>query len=111
MVNTGTAGTLSKWPLLPEKRFSPKANIAGRVSLDMNAVGTLQQAPEDLIALDDSMTKLAAFDPHKAKIVEQHYFDGMTVAEVAESTAFPAPPWNVKLAGPNGSGRAMKGGA
>ena len=31
------------------------------------------------------MTKLAAFDPRKAKIVEQRYFGGMTVAEVAES--------------------------
>ncbi len=52
---------------------------------NMNAAVAVAQAPEDLIALDDSMTKLAAFDPRKAQIVEQRYFGGMTVAEVAES--------------------------
>ena len=52
---------------------------------NLNAAGAVGQAPEDLIALDDSMTKLAAFDPRKAQIVEQRYFGGMTVAEVAES--------------------------
>ena len=57
---------------------------ARRVSLDLNAAPALKHAPEELIALDESMTKLAAFDPRKAKIVEQRYFGGMTVAEVAE---------------------------
>ena len=52
---------------------------------NLNAAGAVGQAPEDLIALDDSMTKLAALDPRKAQIVEQRYFGGMTVAEVAES--------------------------
>lgn len=40
--------------------------------------------PDDLIALDAALTELAAFDPRKAKIIEQRYFGGMTVPEVAQ---------------------------
>ena len=39
----------------------------------------------DVLALDAALDKLAALDPHQAKIVELRYFGGMTVEEVAES--------------------------
>jgi RNA polymerase sigma factor (TIGR02999 family) len=38
----------------------------------------------DLIALDDALTALAAFDERKSKVVELRFFGGMSVEETAE---------------------------
>jgi len=38
----------------------------------------------DLIALDDALAALAAFDARKAKVVELRYFGGLSVDETAE---------------------------
>ena len=38
----------------------------------------------DLVALDDSLTALAAFDPRKARVVELRFFGGLSVEETAE---------------------------
>jgi RNA polymerase sigma factor (TIGR02999 family) len=43
-------------------------------------------APErsaDLLALDEALTRLAAKDPRKAKLVELRYFAGLTMEEAA----------------------------
>lgn len=37
---------------------------------------------EDLLALDESLGALAAFDPNKARIVELRFFAGLSAAEV-----------------------------
>jgi DNA-directed RNA polymerase specialized sigma24 family protein len=37
-----------------------------------------------LVALDDALKELAAFDPHKAQVVELSYFGGMSMEETAE---------------------------
>ena len=37
----------------------------------------------DLLALDDALEKLAAFDPRKHRVVELRFFGGLTVEEVA----------------------------
>jgi RNA polymerase sigma factor (TIGR02999 family) len=39
----------------------------------------------DVLALDAALEKLAALDPHQAKIVELRYFGGLTVEEAAEA--------------------------
>jgi RNA polymerase sigma-70 factor, ECF subfamily len=39
----------------------------------------------DVLALDAALNKLAALDPHQAKIVELRYFGGLTVEEAAEA--------------------------
>jgi len=39
----------------------------------------------DLLALDEALSKLAAFDERKCKIVEMRYFGGCTVEETAEA--------------------------
>lgn len=39
----------------------------------------------DLLALDEALTKLAAFDPRKCQVVEMRYFGGCTVEETAEA--------------------------
>ena len=38
-----------------------------------------------LVALDDALNELAAFDPRKAQIVELRYFGGMSVEETASA--------------------------
>ncbi len=54
------------------------------VSLDEAAVVSVDRADE-LVALDDALTSLAAFDQRKSRVVEMRYFGGMTVEETAEA--------------------------
>ena len=39
--------------------------------------------PLDVIALDDALTRLAAIDPEKARLVELRYFAGLSIPETA----------------------------
>ncbi|HEV8159366.1 MAG TPA: ECF-type sigma factor, partial [Pyrinomonadaceae bacterium] len=39
----------------------------------------------DLVALDEALTRLAAFDERQARIVELRYFSGLSVEETAEA--------------------------
>ena len=41
-------------------------------------------ALEDIVALDEALTKLAEIDPRQAKLVEQRFFAGLSVEEAAE---------------------------
>ena len=41
-------------------------------------------APVDVLALDEALTRLAAFDPRQSRIVELLCFGGLTVDEAAE---------------------------
>jgi len=40
---------------------------------------------ESVLMLDEALTRLAAFDPRKARVVELRYFAGMSVEEAAEA--------------------------
>ena len=53
------------------------------VSLD-EALIISRQPSADLIALDDALKALAAFDERKSKIVELRFFGGLSVEETAE---------------------------
>jgi RNA polymerase sigma factor (TIGR02999 family) len=46
-------------------------------------VASVQERPEEFLALDEALDRLAAIDVRKAKIVELHYFAGFTYAEIA----------------------------
>jgi RNA polymerase sigma factor (TIGR02999 family) len=52
------------------------------VTIDDNLVAP--DRPDGLIALDDALIALAAFDERKARAIELHYFGGLTHPEVAE---------------------------
>jgi RNA polymerase sigma factor (TIGR02999 family) len=55
-----------------------------RVSLD--AADPMAQVPsEDLLALDEALTRLTAHDPVKAEVVKLRFFAGLTMPEVAQS--------------------------
>jgi RNA polymerase sigma factor (TIGR02999 family) len=49
----------------------------------------------DLIALDDALKQLAAFDTLKARIVELKFFGGMTADEIAEVLGIATPTVNL----------------
>lgn len=56
---------------------------ASRVTLDEAALVTEARAAE-MLALDEALENLAAFDLRKSKIVEMRYFGGLTMEEIAE---------------------------
>jgi RNA polymerase sigma factor (TIGR02999 family) len=43
------------------------------------------EPPADLLALDDALRALAAFDARKARVLELRYFGGLSVEETAET--------------------------
>ena len=43
-----------------------------------------RERSSDLVALDEALIKLAAFDPRKAWVVELRFFGGLNVEETAE---------------------------
>jgi RNA polymerase sigma factor (TIGR02999 family) len=72
--------------LLDHARAQGRAKRGGdalHVNLDDVAVVSPEKSDE-LIALDEALTRLAEFDPRKSKIVEMRFFGGLSVNEVAE---------------------------
>jgi RNA polymerase sigma factor (TIGR02999 family) len=55
-----------------------------RVSLE-EAESMVKTPSEDLLALDEALTRLAADDPIKAEVVKLRFFGGLTMPEVAQS--------------------------
>lgn len=49
-----------------------------------NAIAAESGDQVDIIAVDQALEKLAGFDERKAKIVELHFFGGLTYDEIAE---------------------------
>ncbi len=54
-----------------------------KVDLD-DAFINIEEPSEDIIALDEALTKLAAEDPVKADLVKLRYFAGLTIEQSAE---------------------------
>ena len=55
---------------------SMPVNEADRLAVDRDV---------NLLALDDALQRMEAFDPQKARIVELRYFGGLTIEETAEA--------------------------
>jgi RNA polymerase sigma-70 factor (ECF subfamily) len=69
---------------------SARAHAAGKrgdgerpLSLDEALVLT-NEPNVDLLALDEVLTRLAAFDPQQSRVVELRFFGGLTMEETAE---------------------------
>jgi RNA polymerase sigma factor (TIGR02999 family) len=41
--------------------------------------------PEEILALDEALVRLAAADPEAARVVDLHFFAGLSIEEVAEA--------------------------
>jgi RNA polymerase sigma factor (TIGR02999 family) len=65
-------------------RAGKRGSGAADVSLD-DALIPARSESDDVVALDDALVKLAAFDERKCRIVEMRYFGGCTVEETAEA--------------------------
>jgi len=56
----------------------------GRLRVELDAADFLAKEPsEDLEALDEALSKLAAEDPAKAELVKLRFFAGLTMPEIA----------------------------
>lgn len=67
------------------KKLRPKHG-GGRKRVDLDSACALtEDRHEDLLALDEALSRFATLDPLKASLVKLRFFAGMTVPEVAES--------------------------
>jgi RNA polymerase sigma factor (TIGR02999 family) len=59
---------------------------AGHVQLSLDEALTISEdePSTDLLALDEALTKLAALEPERARVVELRFFGGLTNEEVSE---------------------------
>jgi RNA polymerase sigma factor (TIGR02999 family) len=64
------------------KRSPKRGGPLSRVTFDVNLVAAPVRMDE-LIALDEALTKLAALDDRKSRIAELRYFGGLSVEETA----------------------------
>ena len=56
----------------------------GRARVDLDEAAKVTRSPsDDLLALDEALTKLAAEEPVKAELVKLRFFAGMTIPEAA----------------------------
>jgi RNA polymerase sigma factor (TIGR02999 family) len=62
---------------------------ARRVSLEQMEV-TVDDPPDDLLALDDALTQFAETHPEKAQLVKLRYFAGLTMEEAAQAMGMSA---------------------
>jgi RNA polymerase sigma-70 factor, ECF subfamily len=66
------------------KGYQKRGGGAQKVSFD-EALLVAREPGHDLVALDDALTALAAFDGRKAQVVEMRFFGGLSVEETAEA--------------------------
>ena len=64
------------------RRSAKRGQDATRVPLDDELAAPGPDA--DVLDLDDALTRLAAVDERKARVVELHYFGGLSYDEIAE---------------------------
>ena len=53
------------------------------LSLDIVEIEATPQKLEEILAIDEVLSRLAQVDPQQGQIVEMHYFAGMTIEETA----------------------------
>ncbi|HEU5257842.1 MAG TPA: sigma-70 family RNA polymerase sigma factor [Vicinamibacterales bacterium] len=66
------------------KGYQKRGGGAQKVSFD-EALVVATEPGQDLVALDDALNALAAFDARKAQVVEMRFFGGLSVDETAEA--------------------------
>jgi RNA polymerase sigma-70 factor, ECF subfamily len=64
-------------------RAAKRGGSAPRISLEQ-AVIVSKEDPGEILVVDETLNRLATFDPRQARIVELRVFGGLTVEEIAE---------------------------
>lgn len=66
------------------RRAQKRGGSDRAVTLDDERVGAVDALPDEVLAVDRALDRLAARDPELARLVELRFFGGMEVDEVAE---------------------------
>ena len=66
------------------RQYQKRGGGAVRVTLD-EALVVASEPDQDLVALDEALTALAAVDARKSQVVEMRFFGGLTLEETAEA--------------------------
>jgi RNA polymerase sigma factor (TIGR02999 family) len=66
-----------------KRRAQKRGGGAVMLELDEAAL-PVEKRSADLIALDEALEELAAFDSRRAQVVEMRYFGGLTMQEIAD---------------------------
>src|SRR5262249_6689542 len=68
------------------RRKSRRKHGGGRKRVELEAAESLVPAPsEDLLALDEALTRLTAHNPLRAEVVKLRFFACLTMPEIARS--------------------------
>ena len=68
------------------RRAGKRGGVQQQVTLDDALLPSPERTPEhtiDVLILDEALENLAQFDPRQARIVELHFFGGLTFTEIA----------------------------
>ncbi len=64
----------------------------GRKRIDLDeACSLVQPRPDDLLALDEALARLASLKPVRAEVVKLRFFAGLTMAEIARTLGISQP--------------------
>lgn len=61
-----------------------------RIDLD-DACSLVQPRPDDLLAVDEALTRLASLNPIRAEVVNLRFFAGLTMPEIAQALGISLP--------------------
>ena len=68
------------------RRKKRQKHGGGWQRIDVDEACSLVEPPrEDLLALDEALTQLAALDPVRAEVVKLRFFAGLSMPELAEA--------------------------
>ncbi len=67
------------------RRRQKRGGDALRIEADIENVASFTPNPVDLIALDEALSALSSRDPRLVRIVELHFFGGLTLDETAKA--------------------------
>jgi RNA polymerase sigma factor (TIGR02999 family) len=56
----------------------------GRRRVELHDNIAASRSPEELLAIDDALSKLAAEDPEAAEVVKLHFYVGLSIEEAAD---------------------------
>jgi RNA polymerase sigma factor (TIGR02999 family) len=67
------------------RRRQRQRHVGGRTRVDLDsACALVQPPPDDLLALDEALTRLASREPARAELVKLRSFAGLTMPEAAQ---------------------------
>jgi len=84
----GVAAQLMRRVLVDHARERAAAKRGGqraRIDLDHVEIGLTPEGSEQLLAVEEALTRLRSFDPQQERIVELRFYGGLTVEETAEA--------------------------